>query len=63
MATSYTYSSREIRKILKDNGYECVRTNGRHHIYSNGHHSVPVTINMNKMLALRILKQCNISIM
>ena len=62
MAKSYTYSTRQVIKILKDNGYRYVRTSGDHDIYSNGIHSVPITPKINKMLALRILKQCNIPI-
>lgn len=62
MAKSYTYSKRELQKILKENGYNYVRQTGGHMIYSNGSHSIPVTLKPNKMLALRILKQCNITV-
>ena len=62
MAKSYTYSTRQIRKILKENGYTYVRTSGDHDIYSNGTHSIPITPKINKMLALRVLKQCGIPV-
>ena len=62
MARSYTYSSRDIEKILKKNGYKYIRTRGGHQMYSNGVHTVPITRNINKMLALRVIKECNLNV-
>lgn len=60
MATSYTYTTREIEKMLRKKGYEHVRTRGGHKIYSNGMCSVAVTSKINKMVALRIIKDCQL---
>lgn len=58
MAKAYTYSFRDIEKILRKNGYSYVRSNGSHKIFSNGSVTAVVPVRLNKMLALRILKQC-----
>ena len=58
MAKAYTYSFRDIEKILRKNGYSYVRSNGSHKIFSNGAATAVVPVRLNKMLALRILKQC-----
>lgn len=58
MAKSYTYSFREMEKILRKNGYSYIRSNGSHKIYTNGLTTAVVPIRLNKMLALSILKQC-----
>ena len=58
MARSYTYSFRDLEKILRKNGYSYVRSNGSHKIFSNGSSMAVVPARLNKMLALRIMKQC-----
>lgn len=60
MAKSYNYSFRDMEKILRKNGYFYKRTKGSHMIYTNGVHSVPVPIHLKKILALRIIKQCDL---
>lgn len=51
------YSDREFRKILKYNNYEKVRSKGDHIIYSNGSNHITITPKINKVLALRLIKQ------
>lgn len=51
------YSDREFRKILKKNNYEKVRTKGDHIIYSNGINHLTITPKINKVVALRLIKE------
>lgn len=62
MEKSYTYSFRDIEKILRKNGYFYIRSNGSHRIYTNGISTAVVPHRLNKMLALRIIKQCSLII-
>ena len=39
------YNKREIRQIMKNNGYKQVRTSGRHVIYKKGTSTVSIPIN------------------
>ena len=36
MAKAYTYSFRDLEKILRKNGYSYIRSNGSHKIFTNG---------------------------
>lgn len=49
---------RELNKILNENGYKIIRSNG-HIIYSNGTHSIPVPNRkeIGGSLVAKILKQ------
>lgn len=46
-------------RILRNNGYECVRVKGSHHIYKNKetNESVTVNINLNVMVQKRLMKE------
>lgn len=57
-----TYSTKEIQKILRKNGYEFVRQNGDHLIYSNGTNKITINININKMVARRIIKENGLNV-
>ena len=39
------YNKREIRQIMKNNGYKQVRTSGSHVIYKKGSSTVSIPIN------------------
>lgn len=60
MARAYTYSTREIEKMLQEKGYQCVRKSGSHKIYSNGTQTAVIKKDLNKMIALRIIKECGL---
>ena len=51
------YSDREFKKILKKNNYKKVRSKGDHIIYSNGRNHLTITPNINKVVALRFIKE------
>lgn len=53
-----TYTGREFKRLLIDNGYTCKRTNGDHAIYSNGERTISFnTIKLNRMVARRLIKE------
>lgn len=58
------YNDKEIKRILKDNGYFIVRTKGDHEIWehkdSKRHITVPYK-NINRMVWQRLVKEYNIS--
>ena len=60
MARAQVYTYRDMQKILKKNGYFYIRSKGSHMIYTNGTHSEPVSVHLNKFLALGIIKRCNL---
>lgn len=60
MAKAYTYSFRDLEKILRKNGYLYIRAHESHRIYTNGEFTAVVPYHLNKMLALRIIKQCSL---
>ena len=51
------YSDREFKKILKKNNYKKVRSKGDHIIYSNGSNHLTITPKINKVVALRLIKE------
>ncbi len=55
-------NAREMKKILRDNGYEYQRCKGSHFIYSNGVNTIAVNKDLNRMVARRLLKQYNLQI-
>ena len=56
------YSDREFKKILKKNNYTKVRCKGDHFTYSNGERNITITPNINKVVALRLIKQYNLMV-
>ncbi len=58
MAKEYTF--REFRTLLRRNGYVFQRTSGDHIIFSNDVNTISVPFhgkNLNRMLALRLIKE------
>ena len=51
------YSDREFKKILKKNNYKKIRSKGDHFIYSNGKNNITITPKINKVVALRLIKE------
>lgn len=58
MAKEYTF--REFRALLRRNGYVFQRYSGDHQIYSNDVNTISIPFhgkNLNRMLALRLIKE------
>lgn len=52
------YSSREFKKLLKNNGwYSTGRWDGDHEIFSDGVHTIPIALNLNRMIQFRLIKE------
>lgn len=49
--------AREMKRILRGNGYEYIRAKGSHFMYSNGIYTVAVNKDLNCMVARRLIKQ------
>ena len=56
------YTFRDMEKILKKNGYSHVRSKGSHKIYSNGKRTISVNVDLNKVVALRLIKENKLNI-
>ncbi len=54
--------AREMKKILRDNGYEYLRCKGSHFMYSNGRYTVAVNKDLNAMVAKRLIKQYHLQV-
>ena len=57
------YNSREIKRILKDNGYQIERVKGDHEIWmseKSGRHITVPTKNINRMVWQRLVKENNL---
>lgn len=52
--------AREMKKILRNNGYEYQRCRGSHFMYSNGKNTIVVNKDLNCMVAKRLIKQYNL---
>lgn len=52
-----TYDNRQFVKILRNNNYILDRQSGSHKIYTNGTSTVSVPKKINKMIALRLIKE------
>ena len=55
-------SDRDFKRILKQNGYEIIRTNGDHTIWRNAERKDSITVNknINPIVAKRLVKQHNL---
>ncbi len=51
--------AREMKKILRNNGYEYQRCKGSHFMYSNGVYTVAVNKDLNAMVAKRFTLRNN----
>ena len=61
MAKEYTF--REFRTLLRRNGYVFQRTAGDHLIFSNDKNTISIPFHgkeINRMLALRLIKENNL---
>lgn len=55
------YSFKEFSRLLKDNGYALLRTNGDHYIYGNNSgDKITINCNLNPMVARRLIKEHNL---
>lgn len=54
------YSTKEMQRILKGNGFKLSRRSGDHFIYTDGSRTISINYKINKMVALRIIKENNL---
>ena len=54
--------AREMKKILRNNGYEYQICKGSHFMYSNCIYTVAVNKDLNAMVAKRIIKQYHLQV-
>lgn len=57
------YSQKEVRQILKKNGFTYKRSKGSHNIYTKGgkiHITIPCGSDPNKMMIHRLIKSYNL---
>ena len=52
-----TYDNRHFIKLLMQNDYRLDRQSGSHKIYTNGNTTISVPKKLNKMIALRLIKE------
>lgn len=57
MSRARTYSTRAMEKILAQNGFRFIRCSGSHKIYKKDTQTIVINPNINKMVALRIIKE------
>ena len=53
----YMVDAKEMKKILRANGYDFIRCKGSHFMYSNGKNTIAVNKDLNCMVARRLIKQ------
>ncbi len=57
------YSNREFVKILVKNGYHFLRNGkGDHLVYTNGKNTIVFNTKINKMIALRLIKEYDLKV-
>lgn len=54
------YNTKEMRQILEGNGFKLSRQSGDHFIYTDGNRTVSINYRINKMVALRLIKENNL---
>lgn len=54
------YNTKDMRRILEKNGFKLSRQSGDHFIYTDGSRTVSINYRINKMVALRIIKENNL---
>ena len=60
MAKYKVYSYREVKEILKNNGYSVNRVKGDHTIWTNGKTSITININPNPLVIRRLFRTYNL---
>ena len=56
------YTTKEVARLLTDNGYVFVRSRGDHFIYKKDGHTLTINSNINKMVARRVIKEAKIKV-
>lgn len=51
------YNTKEMRQILEGNGFKLSMQSGDHFIYTDGSRTVSINYRINKMVALRLIKE------
>lgn len=54
------YSTKDMIQILEGNGFKLSRQSGDHSIYTDGNRTVSINKRINKMVALRLIKENNL---
>ena len=54
------YNTKEMQQILEGNGFRLSRQSGDHFIYTDGNRTVSINYRINKMVALRLIKENNL---
>ena len=54
------YNTKEMQQILEGNGFKLSRQSGDHFIYTDGNRTVSINYRINKMVALRLIKENNL---
>ena len=54
------YNTKEMQQILEGNGFKLSRQRGDHFIYTDGNRTVSINYRINKMVALRLIKENNL---
>ena len=54
------YNTKEMQQILEGNGFKLSMQSGDHFIYTDGNRTVSINYRINKMVALRLIKENNL---
>lgn len=54
------YNTKEMQQILEGNGFKLSRQSGDHFIYTDDNRTVSINYRINKMVALRLIKENNL---
>ncbi len=54
------YNTKEMQQMLEGNGFKLSRQSGDHFIYTDGNRTVSINYRINKMVALRLIKENNL---
>lgn len=64
MSKNRVYNAREVKTILRNNGYKIDRYSGSHEIYvnDNGNHITIPASKVNRMMFQRLIKENNLNV-
>lgn len=57
MKRKVTWTTREFKKMLRENGYELVRSKGDHFTFKKGSDTITINNRINVMVARRLIKE------
>lgn len=58
---SKAWNNREMKRLMRNNGFEFVRQKGDHEIWKrDGKETIVLNPNINKMVAFRLIKEHNL---